>query len=89
VNSLSDQQAIRANDPTFARQMLFGLVFECPLQEADACCQFNELRKEPVTDRLAWTSSLTDEECVRRYQAHLACARCKLQCQSQLSSKLA
>ena len=57
------------NNPEFCRNMLYGIMKECPLQKD---CNIN---KEEICfkEKIKKIKNLSDQECVDLYQEHLNC----------------
>lgn len=45
-----------------SRAWIKGLVMGCPFGEPEADCPLKEIRKKPLTERLAYVNNLTDAE---------------------------
>ena len=62
-----------------ARIALHGRILRCPLGGNPTDCQFYELRKKPLEERLTWLIRQSDEEVVETYNSHIRCFKKKLQ----------
>ena len=62
-----------------ARIALHGRILRCPLGGNPKDCQFHELRRRPLEERINWLMNQSDEEVVDTYNRHIECFRKKSQ----------
>jgi len=61
------------NSAAYAKAMLVGLIFECPLGGNPEDCQLYEHRKLPMNQKFGWLNSLSDDELQAYYRVHFDC----------------
>ena len=63
------------------RNLLQGLIFDCPIGEAQGACIVGRVRALPPSERLRWVNELSNDECLGLFLDHKDCL---LRCETAL-----
>jgi hypothetical protein len=64
---------IDTNNPRVVKAFLCGILFKCPSSKKPEDCQFHEIRKLPLKQRIKWLNSLSQKKLLDIYTRHKKC----------------